>query len=286
MTEPSVTGDLTLGHILAIAGLDVDDVLVIRHTLTSNGLQPDSSPDEVAAYTREQPFGNKIGLNPPRYWICFMAEGGRRCRLHTIYENYGEVVAERTADKRFFDLIPSAMLKSLVVRLVIEWGRDTINWAKMGAAAAAFPVLKIADPAAVPFPGFDDLELDQVGLLALSTIPTARWTRSPGTPSSATSCGSRPTSTPTGCSSSTTAASPSMPTTKQSPTPRSKPRLLSTCPPSHGPIHRSRHRHQSRVRHQLRRPATSVTASSYSKSTASPNAKQSTATPVKQPTTR
>jgi hypothetical protein len=167
MTEPSVTGALTLGHILAIAGLDVDNVMVIRHTLTPNGLRLGSSPDEVAAYTREQPFGNKIGINPPRYWICFMAEGGRRCRLHTIYENYGEVVAERTEDKRFFDLIPSVMLKSLVDRLVIEWGKDTINWAKMGADAATFPVLKIADPAPVPFPGFDDLELDHVGLLAL-----------------------------------------------------------------------------------------------------------------------
>src|SRR4051794_948360 len=35
---PSPTGDLVLGHILEAAGLEFDDVLVIRHTYTPSGI--------------------------------------------------------------------------------------------------------------------------------------------------------------------------------------------------------------------------------------------------------
>nr|WP_244632888.1 GIY-YIG nuclease family protein [Aeromicrobium sp. CFBP 8757] len=46
-------------------------------------------------------------------------------------------------------------MSSLSGRLVVEWSKDTINWAKSGTAAARFPIVEIADPARVPFPGYD-----------------------------------------------------------------------------------------------------------------------------------
>ena len=81
------------------------------------------------------------------------------------YENRGEVLDERTADSRFFDLHESEMMSSLRNRLVIDWPKDMINWAKSGESAASFPIVEIADPNAVPFPGFDRLLIPYSELL-------------------------------------------------------------------------------------------------------------------------
>lgn len=97
----------------------------------------------------------------------FVADGGRRSRLLTSYENHGEVLAERTEDHRFFDLRPSEVLSSLINRLVVEWSGDTVNWAKKATIAANFPVLEIADPEKIPFPGFDDVLVTHAELQAV-----------------------------------------------------------------------------------------------------------------------
>jgi hypothetical protein len=157
MTAATPTGDLTFGHILAAGGIDLRDVVVIRHTYTAGGLETaaDLTADKVLDYTRRQGHNNKLGKNPPRLWLTFMADGGRRSRLLTVYENYGELPDEATEAHRHFVLRPTDALSSLVGRLVVEWSRDAVNWAKTGNAAAAFPVIEIADPETVPFPGFD-----------------------------------------------------------------------------------------------------------------------------------
>lgn len=159
MANPTPRGDLTLGHMLEAGGLATDEVIVLRHTYTTDGLatSADLTPEKVLAYTRSQGIQNKLGRNPPPYWLVFMADGARRSRLLCAYENHGEVLEERSANARFFDLRPSNVFSSLVGRLVVEWSLDAVNWAKSGVNAAEFPVVEIADPAAVPFPGFDRL---------------------------------------------------------------------------------------------------------------------------------
>lgn len=155
---PTLTGDLTLGHVLEATGLDPDDVVVLRHTFTEDGLESaaDLTPEKVLEYTRVQGIhGSKLGPTPPRHWLVFMANGGRRSRLLVVYDNHGEAPALRSQRQRVFDLQPSVVLSSLVGRLVVEWSRDTVNWAKRGVIASAFPVVEIADPQRVPFPGFD-----------------------------------------------------------------------------------------------------------------------------------
>jgi len=154
---PALNGELTLGHILATTGVDFADVVVVRHTYTVDGLATaaDLTSEKVLAYTRAQSLVNKLGRNPPRLWLVFMADGARRSRLLGAYENHGELVEERTDELRFFDLRPSDLLAALANRLVVEWGRDPVNWAKTAAAASAFPVVEIADPEKVPFPGYD-----------------------------------------------------------------------------------------------------------------------------------
>lgn len=150
-------GTLTLGHVLATTGVVLSDVVVLRHTYTIGGLETaaDLTPEKVLEYTRRQSINNKLGKHPPRLWLVFIADGGRRSRLLVAYENHGELTAERTEEYRHFDLRPSTLLAALVRRLVVEWSRDAVNWAKSGSSASAFPLVEVADPEAVPFPGFD-----------------------------------------------------------------------------------------------------------------------------------
>lgn len=139
------------------AGLNLAELVVVRHTYTAGGLETaaDLTPEKVLAYTRSQHLVNKLGKTPPRLWLVFMADGGLRSRFLTAYENHGELVEERDDTHRYFDLRPSTVLSALAGRLLIEWSRDPVNWAKVGPSAATFPIIEIADPQAVAFPGFD-----------------------------------------------------------------------------------------------------------------------------------
>lgn len=154
----SLAADLTLGHIFTAAGLDVGDLLVLRHTYTAAGLVPGQlTPAAVLDYTRSQDISNKVGRVPAPLWLCFIADGQRRSRFLVAYENCGEIPEQRTAGLRYLDLHPSDAFSSPKDRLVIEWSKDPVNWEKSGAHASAFPVVEIADPHAVAFPGFDQL---------------------------------------------------------------------------------------------------------------------------------
>lgn len=163
-------GDIDLGHLLIAAGLDADEILVLRHTFTTNGLRgpEDLTPPKVLAYTRSH-GARKFPANPPRWWLVFVADGQLRSRFFVAYENRGEVAAERTATHRFFDLEPTDLLEKLQGRLVIQWSKDAVNWAKSGVAARQFPVVEIADPADVPFPGFDRLLINYPDLPEILT---------------------------------------------------------------------------------------------------------------------
>lgn len=157
---PSPSGDLSLGHIIDAAGIDLDDVVVLRHTYRTGSADElqgpaDLAPERLHDYTHRQRIGNKLGKTPPRVWLIFIADGKRRSRFVTAYENRGEISSRRTETLRYFDLEESELLGSLKNRLVVEWSKDTINWAKNGSVAAKFPVVEIADPEKVEFPGFD-----------------------------------------------------------------------------------------------------------------------------------
>lgn len=165
---PRITGDLVLGDVLTSSGLDPTSLLVIRHTFRRNGLRGphDLTPERIHNYTRVQWIhAGKFPLTPPPLWLVFIADGGLRSRLLTTYTNAGEVVEERTNENRFFDIVASHALESLRDRLVIEWSKDPVNWAKKGTLASNFRLLEIADPAEVPFPGFDLLVLPFSDLL-------------------------------------------------------------------------------------------------------------------------
>ncbi|WP_321181474.1 GIY-YIG nuclease family protein [Mycolicibacterium sp.] len=164
------TAFLTLGHVLEAIGaqhdppIGLDDIRVIRHSFNTGeelGLRgpEDLTEDKVREYTRFQGISpRQFPVEPERYWVVLVADGKRRSRLWGVFENHGEIAAERTADARFFDLRRSDLLTPLVNRLVVEWDTPRV-WHRRAASAAGMPVLEIADRDHVPFPGFDKVLL-------------------------------------------------------------------------------------------------------------------------------
>lgn len=157
---------LTLGHVLAAMGsehhppIGLDDIRVIRHSFNTGeelGLRgrEDLTEEKIRRYTRFQGISpRQFPADPERYWVVLIADGKRRSRLWGAFENFGEIITERTAEARFFDLHRSDILEPLVNRLVVEWDTPRV-WHRRAASAANMPVLEIADRDKVPFPGFD-----------------------------------------------------------------------------------------------------------------------------------
>lgn len=168
--SPPAGRSLTLGHLLTGMGgehdpvIGLENVLLIRHAFRPGdhgSLQgpEDLSEEKVLAYTREQGLlPRQFPADPPRYWVILVADGQRRSRLWGVFENGGEVAAERTETARFFDLKRSEFLGPLNDRLVVDWNSPR-NWQRRAASAANLPVLEIADRDKVPFPGFDGVLL-------------------------------------------------------------------------------------------------------------------------------
>lgn len=130
--DNDISGGLSLGNLFQAAGLAPEAVQVIRHTLKPDGLKTraDAMGPSLLPYVREQGIRNsKLPATPPRIWLNFLATTGRRARFLTAHENHGEVLAERTDLRRYFDLRPSPVFAALADRLVIEWTNDPVNWA-------------------------------------------------------------------------------------------------------------------------------------------------------------
>jgi len=157
---------LTVGHVLAGIGAEqtppigLNDIHLIRHSFKkgdANGLRgpEDLTEKRVREYTCAQGISTRqFPAEPARYWVVLIADGQRRSRLYGTFENLGEVVAERTATYRYWDLRPSSFLAPLADRLVVEWGNPRV-WHRRATNTAHLPVLEIADRDKVPFPGFD-----------------------------------------------------------------------------------------------------------------------------------
>ncbi|WP_110918853.1 GIY-YIG nuclease family protein [Mycolicibacterium peregrinum] len=161
---------LTLGHVLDGIGAEHDppigvrDIYLIRHTFQPGGHEglqgpEDLTADRVLQYTRSQNISTRLfPADPGPYWVVLIADGKRRSRLWGTFHNRGELVAQRTATDRYFDLRPSGFLAPLVDRLVIEWVNPR-RWHRRATNARGLPVLEISDRDKVPFPGFDSVRL-------------------------------------------------------------------------------------------------------------------------------
>jgi hypothetical protein len=165
ISSPSPAGGLTLGHVLQSAGVsDTNGFIALRHTVRRNDPKSlrDLTDKGILAYTRVHTVRTNIfPKEPPPVWLVFLADGARgtRSRFFSAYENRGEMSAERTTELRAYDLQPSTLLEKLRNRLLVDWGAGAIGWAKRGTRAAALPIIEIADPTVVPFPGYGNVLL-------------------------------------------------------------------------------------------------------------------------------
>ncbi len=162
---------LTFASIIASAGLDPAEAMVIRHAYVREhedgtvGLHDDSSDEEILAYTSVQVANPRIfPAQPPGVWIVFRPEGGDRARLWSVLVNHGET--QNDGLRRTFYLEHSELMSDLRNRLVIGW-RSPRTWRIHATTAAAYPVMEIADAEPVRFPGFDALTLDYSQLQAV-----------------------------------------------------------------------------------------------------------------------
>lgn len=152
---------LVLGDIITALGVDLDDVLVIRHTFRPDGLRgpSDLTNEGVEAYTRIQYISPRsFPREPPRTWLVFITDGQLRSRFFGAFENRGELLDLRTDERRTFDLQPSDALASLKNRLVVQW-QNARTWHRQGHSATGFTVVEIADPETKRFPGYDHVLL-------------------------------------------------------------------------------------------------------------------------------
>jgi hypothetical protein len=155
---------LTFASVIASAGIDPAEALVIRHAYVSvhkdgtAGIHGDSSDAEIMAYTSVQSASPRtFPADPPGIWIVFRPEGGDRARLWSVVINHGEISHDGL--RRTFDLEATDLMADLRDRLVISW-RSPRTWRIKATTAAAYPVMEIADAEPVRFPGFDALTLD------------------------------------------------------------------------------------------------------------------------------
>ncbi|MBY6061014.1 GIY-YIG nuclease family protein [Microbacterium esteraromaticum] len=170
---------LTLGPILADAGIDPAEAIAIRHAYVkehedgSRGIHADSTDAEILNYTRGFGANGSFPAAPPRYWVVFIKEGSNQARLWSVIENRGEL--ENDSVLRTFDISATEHMAELRKRLVIGW-RSPRTWWMRGTTAASYPVDTIADAEPIPFPGFDRLMLDYAQLQAVIREPRyASW---------------------------------------------------------------------------------------------------------------
>ena len=122
---------LTFASILASAGIDPADALVIRHAYVrdhEDGTAPihaDSTDEEVLVYTQEQSLNPRIfPAEPPPTWVVFLPEGGERARLWSVLTNHGETTAAGASKRTFTS------------RRTISWRTSRIDLSSGGARLA------------------------------------------------------------------------------------------------------------------------------------------------------
>lgn len=171
----STDATFTLGTALREAGLDLDDVMVIRHAYVpihkdgEVGLHATSTDGEILQYTsRQSRSTNTFPSTPARYWVVLLPDGGSRARLWDVLELVHEI--DNDGAHRLFKLRSTGLLADLRSRLVLAWPLPRRWWVK-GPTGAKYSVVEVRDPDREPFPGFDGLVVDYPKLQAIVLDP-------------------------------------------------------------------------------------------------------------------
>lgn len=179
---------LTLGNILEAEKIDPKDVLLIRHrgedpraaeTMDKGLLREFTSIQnpETDPWNKETLAGTKHKL-----WLVFVGVGGgwaSQLEAVYLYDGEGHIVQRGDLPEEYpenaviydkdwmFQLKESDLLSDYRRRLLVDWPHSPRSYY----SDKDMPVLRIADPEAEPFLGFDEIHLTRRQLLAMYADP-------------------------------------------------------------------------------------------------------------------
>lgn len=160
---------LNFSDVLKKAGLDPNDVLLIRHAFSDELFRESYKAGKIFEYTKHQKVGFGKGCS---YWIVFIGDGGNKARLHSCYRVNGSVpdspdrrpegLPQCEADTyqntgRIFDLEKVDLLEEYEGKIVIDWGA-AINWYQSATNDKPISAIESKNQKP-PFVGFENLIL-------------------------------------------------------------------------------------------------------------------------------
>ncbi len=158
---------LYLSDILKRVGLDITKVKLIRHSLNHKNFKDCYEAGFIKEYTQIQKKDFSEGYE---YWITFISDKGTSAKLDACYKVNGFVLNTlNVAPKGFprlemfdgehgyFDLMRTDILQDMSGRLIIDWGKATIQWCQK--ATNEKPVLAIQANHRMAFIGYENIVL-------------------------------------------------------------------------------------------------------------------------------
>lgn len=174
---------LTLQDLLIINGIDPKDVLLIRHSLKHDNFRKCYEANFIHEYTQIQP-DNLKALSEHKYWMVFISSKGTQAIFYKMYDFKGKTpISECSVSKDYpgtwmdsdmiYKLDENNTFNEWERRLIIDWGKDTINWYHKGIKETS--VIAIQTVEAEQFPGYDSLVLSHDKLQAIVDDVTGEY---------------------------------------------------------------------------------------------------------------
>ncbi|MFA9381659.1 MAG: hypothetical protein ACERKO_11430, partial [Acetanaerobacterium sp.] len=159
---------LFLSDILKRAGLDVNRVKLIRHSINQKEFIDCYNKGYVFWYTSCQKPDFSNGYD---YWVVFISDKGTSARLEGCYKVNGNKSGNEailpsdfpyknwfeTDEKYYYELEKTTHLEDLFDRLIIDWGKSARMWHQK--ATNEKPVLAIQASIKYSFFGFENIVL-------------------------------------------------------------------------------------------------------------------------------
>ena len=161
--------NLFLSDLLAKAGIDSSEVLLIRHGSNSPEGKVFLRTGLIKEWTQcqREDFGNGF-----KYWMVFLSCGGTLSRFYGLYEfvanspNLPESMPEGFPMPQWYDgkgvvheLKEINLFDEYKGRLIIDWGKGVVRWYQNGKNEKTIAAILDADSSKKKFPGYENVLL-------------------------------------------------------------------------------------------------------------------------------
>lgn len=162
-------GLLYLEDLLNRAGINPNDVMLIRHSYGDSTFAKCAEAGKIREYTQHQQENFAKGS---KYWMVFVADKGTQAKFYACYEivagpNKADISMcspdfpfpewYEKNDEYVFELQESDIMREYNDRLIIDWGKGVIAWKQWGYNKKE--ILSVLASQKVEFTGFDTLAI-------------------------------------------------------------------------------------------------------------------------------